>query len=510
MLGGLRGEPDHVIRVLVGLVAAAAAVVAAGWALLSLESAANTTAMVVTVFAGAAVTTGFAVAPLIAGSADPLDPRRFALFGIAPGPLAAAVALASLVSVPMMALVALACCAAVMWGAQGAPVAISVVSAVISVVTCVLLARVGLAAAALFLRERRSRELSGVFLVGILVVVVPVGVFFASLEWRGTVPTQLAEAANVLALTPLGAAWALPAAVVSSEMNAGASALIAVATILVLGLLWSWLVQRLLTTAERPVAVRERGGLGWFAVAPGNAAGAVAARSIIYWARDRRYAVNVLIVPFAALLTTVPLTIAGVPPALVALVPVPIVALFFGWLPHNDLAYDSTAVWLHVVSGMRGVADRIGRLVPIILVAVPTLAIGIPLAISLHGRWALLPGMVGVCACLFFSGLGLSSISSALTPYAVSRPGDSPFQQPQRTGGTGVLGQAFVMLGALAFSIPALWWAWLALTKDVGYAEPALWGGLGIGVAVLSIGIAVGGAVFNRRGESIMEFAQAG
>ncbi len=30
-------------------------------------------------------------------------------------------------------------------------------------------------------------------------------------------------------------------------------------------------------------------------------------------------------------------------------------------------------------------------------------------------------------------GLGLSSISSVLAPYAVSRPGDSPFQQPQRT-----------------------------------------------------------------------------
>nr|WP_243843695.1 hypothetical protein [Microbacterium endophyticum] len=498
------------MRVLLGLVVAAAAVLAAGWALLSLQGSADTTAMVVTVFAGSAVTTGFAVAPLIAGSADPLDPRRFALFGIAPGPLAASVALASLVSVPMIALVALVSCAAVMWGEHGVPVWVSVASAVISVVTCVLLARVGLASAALFLRERRSRELSGVFLVAVLVVVVPVGVFFASLEWRGTVPTQLAEASNVLALTPLGAAWALPAAFVSEDMNAWASTLIALATVLVLGLLWSWLVRRLLTTAERPVAVRERGGLGWFAVAPGTAAGAVAARSIIYWSRDRRYAVNVLIVPLAALLTTVPLTIAGVPPALVALVPVPIVALFFGWLPHNDLAYDSTAVWLHVVSGMRGVADRIGRLVPIFLVTVPTLAVGIPLAISLYGRWAVLPAMVGVSACLFLSGLGLSSISSALTPYAVSRPGDSPFQQPQRTGASGLFGQTFVMLGALAVSAPSLWWSWLAVTKDVSYAEPALWSGIGIGSAVLVVGVLVGGFTFTRRGESIMEFAQAG
>ena len=134
----------------------------------------------------------------------------------------------------------------------------------------------------------------------------------------------------------------------------------------------------------------------------------------MYWLRDRRYLVNILVIPVAAALTAVPLLIAGVPLEIVALVPVPFVALFLGWLPHNDLAYDSTAVWMHIASGVRGVSDRIGRLVPVLLIGIPLLAVLIPVAISLHGRWALLPAMVGVCASLFLTGLGLSSISSVV------------------------------------------------------------------------------------------------
>src|SRR3546814_2871047 len=124
-------------------------------------------------------------------------------------------------------------------------------------------------------------------------------------------------------------------------------------------------------------------------------------------------------------------------------------ALFFGWMPHNDVAYDSTAVWMHLASGVRGVADRVGRLVPIILIGVPVLAVAVSVATAIHGRWAVLPALVGVCASLFLSGLGLSSIASAAAPYAVSHPGDSPFQQPQRTGAGGAISQALVLVGAL-------------------------------------------------------------
>lgn len=510
LVGALRGDAGHVRRMVLALVVLVAATAVACWALLTLQDAATPVVLAVIVLGGSAVTLGFALAPLVAGATDPLDPRRFAVIGLPTGRLAAILAVAGFLSVPTFALLAVSICAAAVWTSHGVPWPAAAVGVVLGVATCVLLARVCMALAALFLRERRSRELSGLFALAVLVVVVPVGVFFASLEWRGRVPTQLGEAVATLAVTPLGAAWAYPGRVAQvGTGSATASLLVALATLVGLGAIWALLVRLMLTRTERPVSARESGGLGWFAVAPGTPGGAVAARSLVYWLRDRRYIVNVLVIPIAGAITTVPLLIAGVPPEVVALVPVPIIALFLGWLPHNDLAYDSTAVWMHIASGLRGVSDRLGRLIPVVVIGIPMLAVLIPIAISLHGRWALLPAMVGVCASLFLCGLGLSSISSVVAPYAASRPGDSPFQQPPRTGSGSAIAQGMVMIGAIALSAPTLWWAWLTLTEDIAQSVNTLWIGLGTGVLVLVIGVAIGSAVFERRGGRLMEFAES-
>ncbi len=509
LLGALRGTPGHVARNITGLVLLAAATAAACWALLTLRSAPTDVVLAVMVLGGSALTLGFAIAPVVAGEADQLDPRRFAVVGLPPIRLAGVLALAGFVSIPVVAVITVAVFAAVVWTAHGVSVGIAILGAALGVVTCVLATRVATALTSLVLRERSSRELSGLIAVAILVVVVPAVVFFASLEWGGRVPTQLAEAVLVLGQSPLGAAWAYPGFVAVDDAAIAMSCVVAILTVAVLGAAWVWVVRHALTTTERPIAVRERGGLGWFAVAPGTPGGGVAARSLVYWLRDRRYLVNIVIIPIAALLMAVPLLIAGVPAEYVALVPVPVMALLLGWLPHNDVAYDSTAIWMHIASGIRGIADRLGRLVPVLLIAVPLLAIAIPIAIALHGRWAMLPAMVGVCGSLFLSGLGLSSIASVTTPYAVSRPGESPFQQPQRTGAGGAIAQAAVLIGAIVLSVPALWWGWLALSGEVDAADLALWGGLAIGVAVLVVGVGVGSALFRRRGDRIMEFAES-
>jgi ABC-2 type transport system permease protein len=506
LLGAVRARRSHRARIVVGLVVLAAALVAAGVAILRLRDAEGVSAAVVVIFAGSALTLGFALAPLVVGAVDPLDPRRFAVLAPSAGPLAAMLAVVGLVSVPTLVVAVLAGSVAAMWIGRGESPFFAVLSAVVGVVTCSLFARVSEALAALVIRERRSRELTGLFVVGAIVVIVPVAVFLASLDWRGVVPVQVRQAVDVLALTPFGAAWALP---VSGDAARWMSLLVAVATVVLLGAAWFAIVRRVLSWTERPLAVRERGGLGWFAVAPGSAGGAIAARSLVYWSRDRRYLVNVVIVPVAAVLILVPLIVVGVPTEIVALVPVPVMALFFGWLVHNDLAYDSTAVWMHVAGGVRGAADRVGRLVPMLLVGIPVLAIAVPIAIAVQGRWSLLPALAGVCIALFFSGLGLSSIASVAAPYPVAGPGDSPFQQPQRTGAAPAVSQALVMVGAIVLSAPALWWGWLALTVDTSYALAALVAGVVGGIVVLVGGIAIGAAVFSRSGGRIMEFAES-
>ena len=507
MLGALRGDRDHVLRRSVGVFVLLAGTVFAAINVIALSDSDRLTTAAVTVLAGSAVTLGFAVAPPITASVDPLDPRRFAVVGPEPRPLAAALLLAGFVSVPALVVIVLAVCLAVAWTAHGASVVLSVVSIVLGVTTCVLLARVSMALGALVRRPRQSRELLSVYLVAVLVVVVPVGIFLGSLEWRGAVPSQIVSAAEVLAWTPIGAAWSV--ALAPTVGAALGSVIVALVTIGLLATAWFALVELLLTTTPRPVTVRERAGLGWFALLPGTPGGAVAARSLSYWFRDRRYVVNVVVVPIAAVLSTLPLIIAGVPLELAVLLPAPIIALFLGWLPHNDLAYDSTALWMHIASGVRGLSDRLGRLVPVVLIALPLLAVAIPLATAVHGRWSFAPALVGVCAALFLSGLGLSSVASVIAPYAVSRPGDSPFQQPQRTGSGGVLAQGLVMAGALLSAAPAIWLAWQAVTSDTADAFLALWAGLGVGVVVCAAGVVIGAAQFERRGTRLMEFAEA-
>jgi ABC-2 type transport system permease protein len=280
MLGALRGDRTHVARVVLGMVLLAAATAAGCWALLTLRDAPTDATQTVIVLGGSALTLGFAMAPLIAGAADPLDPRRFAVLGMRAPFLAGTLLLAGLLSVPILAVIALAVCTVVVWEAHGVPLAAGALAALAGVFTCVLLARVCTAVTALALRERRSRELSGLFALGIIVVLVPVVLFLSSLEWDGRVPTQLEAAASLLAVSPIGAAWGIPG-VLAADGSVGMPVLVAVGTLLVLGALWYLLVARLLTTTERPVSGRERGGLGWFVVAPGTPTGAVAARSLL-------------------------------------------------------------------------------------------------------------------------------------------------------------------------------------------------------------------------------------
>ena len=456
-----------------------------------------------TVLVGAAASAGFLLVPLLVGAEDPLDPRRFAVLGASRSRLGWQLLPAMLVSASTVLLVAVVVTLTLVWTAHGAGLPVALLAAALGTATALLAARVAMAVGALALRARRSPHLTGLLVGVAAAVLLPASAYLVVTEQTAGVPDAVADAAEVASLTPFGAAWALPWA------GGGAwtpTLVIAVVTPIALLGLWHLLVRRLLTTLEKPVPARVRSGLGWFAVMPPTPGGAVAARSLVYWFADPRHIADLIVVPLVAALAVVPLLVVGVPAEFAVLAAPPLMALFAGWIVHNDLAYDSTGIWMHIASGVQGAADRVGRLIPVVIVAVPLLAVAVTLAVLVHGDAEALPLLVGVCASLFLSGLGLSSLSSALAPYAVARPGDGVFRQPQRTGGAAA--QALVLLGVLAASAPALWWAWEALQGDRRQGALALWGGVGIGAAVLVAGVAAGGLVFRRRASRIMEFAE--
>ncbi len=514
LLGALRGRNG--VRRVLSVVLVALAACGAGVAVLSLATAPVEVSRTVIVLAVAAVFLGYLVVPFLVGAVDPLDPRRFAVLGVDERRIAGPLLIGSTVGLPSLALLAVIVCVTIVGIQAGSPGIAAVVAGAIGYLSIQLAARIGMALGALLLPERRPRELTALFALAAVVVAFPIALFFASMSWDGRVPALTETGATTVGMTPFGASTGFVFALADGDVAAAVTGgIVALATLAVLWLAWAGLVRLLLTRAERPASAPERSGLGWFAVMPSNAFGAIAARSLIYWLRDRRYLVNVLVVPVAGALTVLPLLAAGVSLPIALLVPVPVMALFFGWLPHNDLAYDSTAFWLHVASDVRGIADRAGRLVPIVLVAVPVLAIATPVSLVIGSRWELLPALVGVAASLFLSALGLSSIMSVVAPYLVSRPGDSPFQQPQRQAARGVFGQAIALLGAVVLSAPAIWLLVLT-TRDVlgggtgGAAGiAAFWTGLGVGTVALVLGLLSGAAVFARSGERLMEFVES-
>jgi len=457
---------------------------------------------------GAIIVVVYTALPLFLGIDDTLDPRRFALFGMPNSKLASSLAIASIISIPAVIIAAIALSLIVTWSRDGISVTLAVVSAVLITATCLLSARVATSIAAFFLATRRARDLTGILGVVALVCLTPVIAALASVDWREDGLTVLAGVERVVSWTPLGAAWAIPADSANGDF-AGAFAKLGIA-ILWIGVLWlAWrgLVALMLITPERQPQAKRYAGLGWFDRLPRTPTWAIAARSLTYWGRDSRYGTSLVVIPLIPIVMIIALNIAGVPLQQLALLPVPIICLFLSWAVHNDVSFDNTAVWLHLSASTSGIADRWGRVIPVLLVGIPVLGFGSVISVWVQGDWDLLAPLIGVSGSILFSGLGLSSVMSAAFPYPTARPGDSPFSQPAPGASPAGMIQAFSFGAILVFSAPAIYFAYLGITSDSAWYFQSLLTGLAVGIGVLIIGTFVGAAVYNRRASDLLAFS---
>lgn len=460
------------------------------------------------VVAGSVVVLGFFVFPLVVGIDDSMDPRKFALLGIPNERLSLGLALSALIGVPAITLSLILAGTVVTWSRGPGETLIALLAAVILLVICTLASRVSTSLAALLLSTRRAREFSGLLGLLLLVFMAPVAVLLFNLDWARNGLDILTRFAGVLAWTPLGAGWAGPGDAANGDWGSAlVKLLIGIATAYLLWLAWRGLVARMLITPGREAAVKQYAGLGWFDRMPHNAAGAIAARSITYWVRDSRYWVSLIMIPIVPVLVILPLAIAGVPSHFLALLPVPLMCVFLGWTMHNDVAFDSTAIWLHIASGTRGTADRIGRLIPALFSGIVLIGLGSGVSIYFYGDWAALPSMLGVSTCILLAGLGFSSFTSARFPYPAPKPGDSPFAQPQASDTASALIQSLSFTGSIILSLPAIGFGLLGVFVSPVWHMPALYAGVGIGVLSVTAGIWLGSKVFERRGPEMIASA---
>ena len=502
-----RRNPWQVVGIVVGLLYGMSITVLAVLALVGLRFAPVAVSTPIVVIGGSITVLGFLVVPLLLGVDDTLDPRRFALFGLDRRRLALALGVAALAGIPAFVLAIVALATVVTWSSSPGAALVALLCAPVTVVLCTLLARISAAAAGLLLSTRRSREAVTAIIVTGVVLLSPAILVLANLRYGAAGAHRAAVLASVLGWTPLGASWAAPATIAAGNPAGLLQLLEALATVGLLWLAWEALVARTLVTPARRGRAQEFAGLGWFERLPATPLGAVAARSLTYWGRDVRYRIGVLVVPLTPVVVLLVLAFVGVPARALALLPVPIVALFLGWLSHNDIAYDSTAVWLHVAAGVRGRDDRLGRLVPVLAVGVPVLVLGAILCALLYGDGTAAFGLLGVSGCVFLSGLGLGSVTAARLPYPVPQPGASPFQQPNTSAGLAAAVQSLLFLGQVIPAIPAIVLAALGLGGGDGWFVASFVVGIALGGLVLGVGLHLGARVFEHRGPEILAAA---
>ncbi|MEA5456122.1 transporter [Sinomonas sp. JGH33] len=503
---GLRRSVGQLVGLIVGALYGLGILALAIAGLIGLRLAEVHLAGTILVVAGSALVVGWALSPIVVSGVDlTLDPGRFALFPIPLPKLLVGQAAAGVIGIPGACTALALAATTVTWARGPATFVVAAVSAVVALGLCVVLSRLVASAATELATSRRFREASRLLLMIPLMLLGPIIAFTArGIETNVTVFTAIA---GVLAWTPVGAAFAAPAAFAAGNGFEGLAQLIIAAASLVLAA-WLWsraLARALVTPASRassgsmPAARRGLGAFGWM---PATPAGAVAARSLTYWIRDPRYGAALILVPLIPVLLYFSSTQRH--NSEVFLLSGPISAFLLAWSLSTDVSYDSTAFSLHLAAGVRGRDDRWGRALALMTFALPASLVITFIPFFFAGRWELLPGYLGLALGVLLSGAGLASTVSARYTVAVPLPGESPFKRAPGNRMQTLLVQlgGMICLGVLV--VPEIVLVVLtAVTGAPGFGWAALGAGLALGGGLFVGGILLGGAWLDRRGPEV-------
>jgi len=457
---------------------------------------------------GAVLLLGWIVGPvLLTGVDTTLDPDKLAPFPISTGRMMLALTAAGLTGVPGIAttLGALAIVPAFLHWPLAAVAAVPAV--VLGVLTCVLASRLATSLMSGAGGNRRVREVIGGIAFLLLLLIGPIIAGISGM-FRGAGPdplTPVLAAVDAVSWTPLAAAWAIP-----GEVAAGAWLAVLVKSAVAIAtpaLLW-WLWRRILVASQGAPVQRasrkvKQGKLGWFGRMPSGPVGGSWARSQTYWLHDPRYLRQLISVPVFPILIL--FSSGGDVQSTIFAFSAVLIAFVFGVVPYTDVSYDGTAFASVLATGVRGRADRAGRMLAAAAVGLPLLVLAAVITVGLSGQWWILPGVLGASVGLMLTGFGVCAVSSALIVIPVAAPGDSPFKRVPGT--TFVMGLMMFLVWAviLVLGAPAIVLAVIAaVTGAAMFSWIALAVGLVLGVAFLIVGILVGGRVFDRTAPDLL------
>lgn len=502
---GFRRSPWQLVGVIIGGIYGLGVAVMLLVGMFFLGGQAPDLVSTVLVLGVALVTLGWAVIPVLAAGVDlTLDPARFSSFTIPPRQLVIGLLLSGFIGVPGLVTLLLFAGQGLAWRVQPGLVVLGVVCGVLAALSALALSRLTVTAATALTSNRRFRE------VGMIVLFVPL-ILVGPLVQTATEGIEagigwLPGAAAVLGWTPLGAFPAVPGDVATGAWGTAALRLLLALAYLV-ATVWAWqaaLLRALETPPQQSAGTRDVAGLGTFRFFPSTPWGAVAARCLTYWFKDPRYAMSIVVVPLVPVFIWF---ITGREGNFTAMLYIaPIIAVLMAFSISADVSYDSTAFSLHVLTGLRGVDDRLGRVVACAVFAVPTVLVAAVLPAVLLDEPAMLPAILGLALGALGAGWAVSSVASARYTYAVPLPGDNPMKTPPGAGARMAVTQlatfgstAVLMLPEIALHIAFL------VTRQQLYAWLVLGTGVVLGAVLLLLGLRIGGRWFDRRVPELMQ-----
>ena len=501
---GLRRSAWQVVGLVIGTLYACGAVVAAVGGLIALSMADAALIRTVLVLAGSVLVGAWWIVPLVAFGVDAtLDPSRFATFAIGRRDLLAGLALSGLVGIPGAATAVVVLASALAWWQHPVAALVALPCAVLALATCVVGSRATTTALSGLAGRRRYREVVALLTFIPLMLMGPVMTGLANGIAAGQ--QALPGLAGIAGWTPWGAAWAIPADVAAGAWgSAGVKALVALGTLAGLVAVWNRSLSRaLVTPPSAGEGVRSRGrGLGAFGWLPATPTGAVVARCLTYWRRDPRYAKALIVAPLIPALLYFSSNGTG---GGVLLFTGPVAAFLMGWTISADVAYDGTAFWAHVAAPIAGRVDRTGRVVAALMIVAPVTGVLVLGSVALTGCWYALPALIGASLGLLLTSLGGASMVSARIVYQVPKPGDNPFGSAQGGSMAAVVSQLAGFFAVVGLGLPEIALAVVSVgTGSVGLGVAALVVGIALGSWLLFVGIRRGGRTLDRRAPDLL------
>ena len=453
---------------------------------------------------------GWLVVPLlVTGLEDTLDPGRFAGLGVSAKKLMPGLTVAGALTLPVLFFAVVFVIMAAAWRADPPAMAVAVVGGLLTVALMVVLARVVVAWSGRLLASRTGRAwaLVGGSAMAALFVLIAWLTLRDGLE--SAVAYEVPLALQALGHTPVGAGMTAPAALANGN-PVGAAWRLAMMAVTVFIAHRAWRA----TVAYTLVHPRFRGGgahrqadtilRGSRRSVGGSAATAVRSRALVYWLTDSRYlvaAIGVVALPVLYLVIVIP--VLGLDPRWAFAAPV-MLAASIGWGRHNDIAYDSSALYMDVVAGSLGRAVMWGRMQAVLVWAVPAVSIAAVAVLAWSGQWGAAPGLIGACVGALGVTLGISALTSVMLPYRAPAPGANPFGAEVGSLGASLVAQLVsgsAMFAALPLvTIPFI----LSLTVSPLWGGLSLVAGVAIGGSAAVAGVRFAGRLYDRRSGKLL------